>query len=69
MGRRTWVYPRAGSVDKGNGNTGKGKRLVAIISAGIASVVIVGVVVAGAAALNSEPPTQHVQFEITPRSP
>jgi hypothetical protein len=52
-----------------NSNTQNRKRPVIIISAAIAGVVILGGVVAGAAALNSEPATQHVQFEITPRSP
>jgi hypothetical protein len=39
-----------------------------IISAAIASVVIVGVAT-GAAALNSQPVPQHVQFEVIPRAP
>ena len=58
----------AGSVEKGNSNTGKRKRLAMIVSAAIASVVIVGVIAATAAALNYQPAPQHVQFEITPRT-
>ena len=59
----------AGSLDKGNSNTHKRKRPMMIISAAIACIAMIGVVLGGAAALNFEPTTQHVQFEITPRSP
>lgn len=44
-------------------------RKALIISAAIASVVIGSIIVAGAAMLNYQPAQQHIQVEITPRTP
>ena len=49
-----------------DGNVGRRKPLMLIISSAVASVVIACIVVAGAAMLNYQPVQQHVEVEITP---
>jgi hypothetical protein len=60
---------RAENYADGNRNTRSRKPLIIIVSAAAASVVIFGVIATSAATLNYEPTRQHVEFEITPRTP
>ena len=60
------VEGRAENYANGNRANGSRKPLMLIISVGFASLVVAGVIVAGAAVLNYEPVQQHVEVEITP---
>jgi len=60
---------RAEKYGNGNRDARSHKRLVMIMSAGLASVVMAGVIATGAAMLNYEPTRQHVEIEIAPRTP
>ena len=57
---------RAENNANGKHDARRRKRLILIVSAVVASVVIGTVIVAVAAVLNENPVQEHVEFEITP---
>ena len=58
------VEHRAENYGDGNRDARSRKRLVMVMSAAAASVVMVGVIVAGAAMFNYEPTRQHVEVQL-----
>jgi len=63
------VERRAENYANGNRDARSRKPLVMVISAVVASVVLIGVIATGAAVLNNQPAQQHFEVEITPRAP
>ena len=63
------VQRQAENYANGNRDARSRKTPAMVISAVIASVVLVGVIATGAAVLNYQPAQQHVEVEITPRAP